>query len=307
MKPARAAAKSSAASVPSASQTHPVLHGERAAEGARRSPTTRGIFSGDARPFPPPAGTPAAPAVSEEPSPEPVEAQHGPAAEPRGRALVALSLGALGVVYGDIGTSPLYAIKECFTGRARGGAHPRQHLRGAVARLLGHHLRRHLQVPGLRHAGRQPRGGRHPRPGGAGGAARDHPARAEGAAAARALRRGAPLWRWRHHPGHQRALRGGGGGGGRAGAPRAGGARHRGHPAAPLPLPEARHRHGGRRLRAGDGAVVPLHRRHRGARPPLRPPHPGRALAPPRRALLPPQPAARLPGARSGGAGHHRW
>jgi len=33
------------------------------------------------------------------------------------RAPVAgLALGALGVVYGDIGTSPLYAIKECFTG-----------------------------------------------------------------------------------------------------------------------------------------------------------------------------------------------
>jgi KUP system potassium uptake protein len=30
------------------------------------------------------------------------------------RALLALSLGALGVVYGDIGTSPLYALKECF-------------------------------------------------------------------------------------------------------------------------------------------------------------------------------------------------
>jgi len=30
--------------------------------------------------------------------------------------LVALSLGALGVVYGDIGTSPLYALRECFYG-----------------------------------------------------------------------------------------------------------------------------------------------------------------------------------------------
>jgi KUP system potassium uptake protein len=29
---------------------------------------------------------------------------------------LALALGALGVVYGDIGTSPLYAIKECFHG-----------------------------------------------------------------------------------------------------------------------------------------------------------------------------------------------
>jgi KUP system potassium uptake protein len=36
-------------------------------------------------------------------------------AAPRTRSdLVKLALGALGVVYGDIGTSPLYAIKECF-------------------------------------------------------------------------------------------------------------------------------------------------------------------------------------------------
>ena len=36
--------------------------------------------------------------------------------EPSGKALAFLSLAALGVVYGDIGTSPLYALKECFTG-----------------------------------------------------------------------------------------------------------------------------------------------------------------------------------------------
>jgi KUP system potassium uptake protein len=30
------------------------------------------------------------------------------------RDLLALSLGALGVVYGDLGTSPLYTVKECF-------------------------------------------------------------------------------------------------------------------------------------------------------------------------------------------------
>ncbi len=40
--------------------------------------------------------------------------------EPRGPArggyLAALALGALGVVYGDIGTSPLYALRECFHG-----------------------------------------------------------------------------------------------------------------------------------------------------------------------------------------------
>ncbi|MEZ4403949.1 MAG: potassium transporter Kup [Kofleriaceae bacterium] len=40
---------------------------------------------------------------------------HGHA--PKGRKeLAAMSLGALGVVYGDIGTSPLYAMKECLTG-----------------------------------------------------------------------------------------------------------------------------------------------------------------------------------------------
>jgi KUP system potassium uptake protein len=37
-------------------------------------------------------------------------------APPTGKALLTLSLGALGVVYGDIGTSPLYSLKECFNG-----------------------------------------------------------------------------------------------------------------------------------------------------------------------------------------------
>ncbi|HEX6836339.1 MAG TPA: potassium transporter Kup [Polyangia bacterium] len=41
------------------------------------------------------------------------DVDHAPRADtPRDLAL--LSLGALGIVYGDIGTSPLYAIKECF-------------------------------------------------------------------------------------------------------------------------------------------------------------------------------------------------
>ncbi|MEP6729406.1 MAG: potassium transporter Kup [bacterium] len=34
--------------------------------------------------------------------------------KPRGKRLAVLSLTALGVVYGDIGTSPLYALRECF-------------------------------------------------------------------------------------------------------------------------------------------------------------------------------------------------
>jgi KUP system potassium uptake protein len=40
----------------------------------------------------------------------------GHRAAPRGATLAKLALGALGVVYGDIGTSPLYALKECFAG-----------------------------------------------------------------------------------------------------------------------------------------------------------------------------------------------
>jgi KUP system potassium uptake protein len=43
----------------------------------------------------------------------PPERAH-PEAHPRGKRLAILSFTALGVVYGDIGTSPLYAIKECF-------------------------------------------------------------------------------------------------------------------------------------------------------------------------------------------------
>ncbi len=35
---------------------------------------------------------------------------------PSGKYLLTLALGAVGVVYGDIGTSPLYAMRECFAG-----------------------------------------------------------------------------------------------------------------------------------------------------------------------------------------------
>jgi KUP system potassium uptake protein len=41
---------------------------------------------------------------------------HGGTPAPRGRQLGVLTLGALGIVYGDIGTSPLYALRECFHG-----------------------------------------------------------------------------------------------------------------------------------------------------------------------------------------------
>lgn len=48
---------------------------------------------------------------------DPAHAQGGHHAAPAGtRAVMLASLGALGVVYGDIGTSPLYAMKECLAG-----------------------------------------------------------------------------------------------------------------------------------------------------------------------------------------------
>src|SRR4051794_33016392 len=47
----------------------------------------------------------------------------------------ALTLGALGVVYGDIGTSPLYTIKETFS-PAHGVALNAQHLIGAISVIL---------------------------------------------------------------------------------------------------------------------------------------------------------------------------
>ena len=53
------------------------------------------------------------PSVVVEPAPRP-PARHHPEAHPTGKRLAILSLTALGVVYGDIGTSPLYAVKEAF-------------------------------------------------------------------------------------------------------------------------------------------------------------------------------------------------
>ena len=45
---------------------------------------------------------------------------HRPSPKHGTRDLLGLSLGALGVVYGDIGTSPLYSLRECFHGEHGG-------------------------------------------------------------------------------------------------------------------------------------------------------------------------------------------
>jgi KUP system potassium uptake protein len=44
------------------------------------------------------------------------EAEKSHGEHPHGKRLALLSLGALGIVYGDIGTSPLYSMRECFHG-----------------------------------------------------------------------------------------------------------------------------------------------------------------------------------------------
>lgn len=46
-----------------------------------------------------------------------VQQRHHVEAHPTGKRLGILSLTALGIVYGDIGTSPLYALQQCFTSK----------------------------------------------------------------------------------------------------------------------------------------------------------------------------------------------
>ena len=84
-----------------------------------------------------------------------------PPAQPS-RTLLPLTLTALGVVYGDIGTSPLYALRECFFGSH---AVPPTHdnVLGVLSLIFWSLADRHLgQVPRVRHARRQPGRGRHP-------------------------------------------------------------------------------------------------------------------------------------------------
>lgn len=71
----------------------------------------------------PAVGLPAAPVAR-----KPGAVRHGPGA--------ALMLGALGVVYGDIGTSPLYAFKEAVKAATSGGASVPAAATGAVSLIL---------------------------------------------------------------------------------------------------------------------------------------------------------------------------
>jgi KUP system potassium uptake protein len=61
--------------------------------------------------------------------PPPASQHHHVEADPRGRRLAVLMLTALGIVFGDIGTSPLYTIRECFA--------PTHGIRPTVANVYG--------------------------------------------------------------------------------------------------------------------------------------------------------------------------
>ncbi len=70
----------------------------------------------------PPQSAPGGTAAGAVPPAPPALPLHHPHAAPlRGRALGLMSLAALGVVFGDIGTSPLYALKECVEIHLHGG------------------------------------------------------------------------------------------------------------------------------------------------------------------------------------------
>jgi KUP system potassium uptake protein len=64
----------------------------------------------------------------------PADAPHLPT-RPQGRYLAVLTLGALGIVYGDIGTSPLYALRECFHG-PHGIAPTRENVLGVLSLIF---------------------------------------------------------------------------------------------------------------------------------------------------------------------------
>ena len=54
---------------------------------------------------------------------------------PTGQYLAILTLSALGIVYGDIGTSPLYAMRECFHG-PHGIAPTRENVLGVLSLIF---------------------------------------------------------------------------------------------------------------------------------------------------------------------------
>ena len=106
---------------------------------------------------------PAPPEVTESPA---AGSSHGHSKAPHGRRLALLSLGALGIVYGDIGTSPLYSMRECFHGE-HAVAPTHANVLGVLSLIFwALVIIVTLKYRRLRAARRQPRRGGHPRPDG---------------------------------------------------------------------------------------------------------------------------------------------
>ena len=180
----------------------------------------------------------------------------------RGSALAAVMVGALGVVFGDIGTSPLYALQVVFS--LNGGVvRPTPGDVHGVVSLVFWAITLIVSIKYLALVLRADnQGGRDPGPHGARAAGDGERARPHwGAGLARRLRCRAVLRRQRHHAGHLGAVgRRGPRGRGTCpvGARRAVGA---GHPLRPLRRPALGHRRRRARLRTGDDRLVRRDRR----------------------------------------------
>src|SRR5207249_4901201 len=170
--------------------------------------------------------------------------------------LATLGLAALGVVYGDIGTSPLYAIKECF-GPHHGLAPTPANVLGILSLVLWSLLLvivlKYLTF--IMQADNRGEGGILALMALLGPAAGRTPALISLGLFGAAL-----LRRWRDHAGHLGPERHRGARGRRAAARRLRGAGHRRDPRCALHGAAARHGRRRRRLRTGHAGVVRQHR-----------------------------------------------
>lgn len=85
---------------------------------------------------------------------------HVPKKDGLDRQLLKVSLAELGVVFGDIGTSPLYALRECFHGEYSIAVSPANVLGGSFIDVLVPGDDCNLKVPDIRLQGGQPGGRR---------------------------------------------------------------------------------------------------------------------------------------------------
>ena len=185
-----------------------------------------------------------------------------PVAEPHsGGSIWALTLGSVGVVYGDIGTSPLYAFRVAVVAAAESGPVTRDTVLGVLSMIVWALVDRgHDQIRAGAAALRQQRRGRHAV------AHRARHARARPAivpAAARHHRRGDVPRQLGHHAGHFGAVGGRGPGARDAGASALRPAAHHRHPDRPVRRAAPRHRAGRGLLRPGHAGLVRRHRHRR--------------------------------------------